>query len=250
MTSFPAETPAPRQGLSRLQIAFVTTLLLIGVGFLCLSGYRALHGVSPPRTGPDLAQEAADDLEKRGFKPLSEPLERLLNDAAYKPIPTQVHPLLGQSAPDFTLNDVTDLPWRLSEQRAHGPVVLVFYFGYNCNHCVSQLFGLHKDVDRFRELGARIAAVSADPPDLTRQRFARYGAFAFPVLSDAGNKVAQSYGVYRPKTATRDDDLLHGTFVISREGKVVWANTGDEPFTEDQTLLIELARCEGRLPRP
>ena len=46
--------------------------------------------------------------------------------------------------------------------------MLVFYYGYHCNHCVKQLFGLHDDIERFRALGATVVAVSADLPETTR----------------------------------------------------------------------------------
>ncbi|MBY0233254.1 MAG: hypothetical protein K2W96_28570, partial [Gemmataceae bacterium] len=34
--------------------------------------------------------------------------------------------------------------------------------------------------------------------------------------------------------------------LVSRDGRVAWANRGDEPFTENRTLLVEIARLEGR----
>jgi peroxiredoxin len=128
---------------------------------------------------------------------------------------------------------------------------LVFYYGYYCNHCVSQLFALNKDVAKFNELGATVLAVSADPSEQTRKRFKEYGAFGFPVLSDPSNAAARKYGAYIPSTKPGEDgDLLHGTFVIDRAGRVTWANRGDVPFTENHTLLIELYRSEktGKAP--
>jgi thioredoxin-dependent peroxiredoxin len=127
--------------------------------------------------------------------------------------------------------------------------VLVFYYGYHCNHCVSQLFALDKDLEKFRELGVQVVAVSADPSELTRERFKQYGAFGFPVLADPGNKIAEKYETYTPGPAAgKDGDLLHGTFIITRQGKIVWMNRGEGPFTENRTLLHEVARVEGRLP--
>ena len=243
----PSETLLPSSaGLPRGQLIFVCVLMLVGVGFLGLSAYRAFE---PPqaRGEPDLALEAGKDLERRGFKPLSETLEKLISDRAYKPIPTQAPRLLGEQAPDFTLDEVSGKPWSLAETQAEGPLVVVFYYGYTCNHCVSQLFGLNKDIEKFSELGARVVAISADPTETTKARFAKYGAFGFPVLSDPGNKVAQTYGVYRPKPMSDEGDLMHGTFVIDRKGKIVWINTGDEPFIENRTLLVEIARAEGRV---
>jgi peroxiredoxin len=216
---------------------------LLAVTALAVGLMRDRHSPAPDQ--PDLAQEAQADLDRRNYKPLSEPLAALLAEANYKPIPTQAHPLLGQPAPDFSLSDTDGKPVSLSERLKDGPVVLVFYYGYNCNHCVSQLFALNKDIDKFRELGATVLSVSADPSEQTRERFKQYGAFGFPVLSDPSNSVATKYGTYAPSTKPGEDgDLMHGTFVIDRNGRVVWANRGDGPFTENRTLLIELHRSE------
>ncbi|MBU6217239.1 MAG: redoxin domain-containing protein, partial [Acidobacteria bacterium] len=227
----PVPTGAPSVWLPLAVVGLAAAASLLAVVFI-----RSVRPAPAPEK--DLAAEARADLERRKFRPLSGPLQALLTDADYKPIPTQTHPLLGQTAPDFTLDDTDGKLWTLSEKLKDGPVVLVFYYGYNCNHCVSQLFGLNKDIEKFRELGATVVAVSADAPELTRERYKKYGAFAFPVLSDAGNKVAGAYGTFTPsKKPGEDGDLLHGTFVIDRLGRVLWANRGDGPFTENRTLL-------------
>lgn len=68
------------------------------------------------------------------------------------------------------------------------------------------------------------------------------------MLSDPGNKTAQTYGVCQPASGKTPANLQHGTFVIGRDGRVVWAQYGSEAFTGNLTLLYELARLEGRLP--
>jgi peroxiredoxin len=231
-----AESPAPAGHPRRLAVAVGLTCLLAGAAV----AVSLLYDRQPPGlTQPNLAQEAQADLDRRNYKPLSGPLEALLADATYKPIPTQAHPLLGQPAPDFTLSDTDGKPVSLSEKLKDGPVVLVFYYGYHCNHCVSQLFALNKDIEKFRELGVTVLAISADPSEQTRERFKQYGAFGFPVLSDPSNAVATKYGTYTPSAKQGEDgDLLHGTFVIDHSGRVVWANRGDGPFTENRTLLV------------
>lgn len=226
-------------------------LVVIAAVVIGLVGFYAWRHLTMPVPTPvrDLAQEARDDLKSRNFKPLSAPLQALLTDPAYDPVPTQSSDLLLQSAPDFTLPDTQGKEWSLAAQLKEGPVVLVFYYGYHCNHCVSQLFALDKDLAKFRELGVQVVAISADQAALTRDRFKQYGAFQYPVLSDPSNKVATQYGAYLPNPVPgKEGDLLHGTFVIGRQGKIAWINRGDEPFTENQTLLREAARLEGRLP--
>jgi len=222
---------------------FVVGAALVA-SLLLLAFLRAPRYASP---APDLAAEARENLERRNFRPLSGKLEALLSDPTYRRVPTQSHALLGQPAPDFALPDTDGKLWTLSEQLQNRPVILVFYYGYHCDHCVSQLFGLHKDIEKFRELGASVVALSPDPPNLTRQRYHKYGAFAFPVLADSANSVAAKYGTYAPAQKQGEEgDLLHGTFVIDRRGRITWANRGDQPFVENRTLLIEVRRLLAR----
>jgi peroxiredoxin len=198
--------------------------------------------------GPDLAGQARDYLRSQNVVPLSEPLEKLLSEPAARRVSAQAHPLLGRSAPDFVLLDTNLQATRLSDQLARGPVVLVFYYGYHCNHCVGQLFALHDDAAKFRELGAELLAISADPPEATRDRFREYGEFAFPVLFDPGNAAAHQYGVFEPATESTPETLQHGTFIIGRDCRVHWAYFGKDPFTDNRALLLELAALEGKLP--
>ena len=246
MTTSPETSVPTPAGLPRGQLVFFCVLMLVGVGFLALAGYRALNP-TPARVEPDLAEEVEKYLEGRGYKPLSESLEKLISDPAYKPIPTQAPLLLGEQVPDFTLDDVGGKSWSLGKTQAEGPIVVVFYLGYDCPHCVGQLKALNKDLTKFSELGARVIAISPDSAEKTKKQFATFGAFTFPVLSDPGNKIAQVYGVYLPKPTGGEGDPMHGTFVVDRKGKIVWINTGDGPFIENQTLLVEIARAEGRV---
>ena len=124
----------------------------------------------------------------------------------------------------------------------------MFYYGYYCNHCVSQLFALSDDISMFRELGAEVLAISPDTSAETSQKFARYGHFTFPVLSDSDNRVAATYSVFAPRTPTTPQTLLHGTFVIDQGGIVRWCHYSREPFTNNAALLSELAKAQGHRP--
>ncbi len=230
------------------QVLFLAILLAGGGSLFAWSAWKHWHEKAPGApTGPDVAAAARDFLRSKNVQPLSESLERLLLDKSAVHVPSMPHPLLNQRVPDFELMDERQIPWRLSAQLARGPVILVFYYGYHCNHCVGQLFALHDDVQKFHELGAEVVAVSADPPELTQDRFRQYGPFAFSVLADPGNKTAQAFGVYRPASGTMPEDLQHGTFVIGRDRRVHWVQHGDEPFTGNRTLLYEVSRLRPAL---
>jgi peroxiredoxin len=161
-------------------------------------------------------------------------------------VPTHDHPLVGRPAPNFTLDDPTGETWDLQKLQAGSALVLIFYHGYLCPNCVRQLFDVNRDLHLLDKLGARVAAISADSPEFTRERFDQFGRFGFPILWDPGNKVRQAYQVLRRTSDGETVNLLrHGTFIIDRHGTVQWANIGDAPFRRNPALLCELAKIEG-----
>lgn len=196
---------------------------------ICLS-----YGLLP--TG-HIANDARAYLEVAKPQDLSSDLASILNDREFHIAVTQPLPLVGKSAPEFQLLDSSGKSRTLAELRNGKPLVLVFYLGYGCSHCVAQLFGLDKDLRYFRELGCEIVAVSFDPPEITRKKYEEYGEFHFPVLSDPQNKVAQTYRVYAPAQGTAEEIQDHGTFVIDPSGKILWANQGSQPFLDNKSLL-------------
>jgi peroxiredoxin len=172
---------------------------------------------------------------------LSAPLEELLNDAAFVRAESEEHPLLGKQFLDFQLTNSAGQMVSLSDYTKQGPVVLVFYYGYTCSHCVAQLIGLQEDLKYFHELGAEIVAFSPDTVEFTQEKYKEYGAFEFPVLADPDYAIAEKYGVFAPATPDAPEDLLHGTFVIDETGKVIFANRGYQPFVDNKSLLYWLA---------
>ncbi|QDU30272.1 Putative peroxiredoxin bcp [Anatilimnocola aggregata] len=224
-------------------------LLLIGCGIAFMVAL-ALKPRWTSRLHPNVAAEARRFLREKNVRPLSEDLQAILANSADESLPTQQHPLLGNLAPDFTLNDDRGDATNLQRCLEHGPVVLVFYYGYHCNHCVGQLFAVNDDLAMFQELDATIIAISADPVEETQARYAEYGRFGFTVLSDPGKQIAAQYGVFKPPVSNNPEELVHATFVITANGQITWCNFGDKPFTDNRTLLIEVARVSGREPVP
>jgi peroxiredoxin len=241
-----ASSPATPKKIPLGPLVFGLALIVAGLIFLGIVIWRATHPPERESVNPgekrDYAAEAKQLLRQEKPTPLNEPLQKLLAETEKDHITSQQHPLLGKKAPDFERHDAYGNLWSLHEALSRGPVVLVFYYGYHCNHCVSQLFDVNEDYALFRELGAEVVALSGDDTELTRKRYQEYGAFSFPVLADPGNKVAQAYGVYTPAKDGQPEKLDHGTFIIDRDGVVRWAAYGDSPFSHNRTLLWELNR--------
>ncbi len=187
-------------------------------------------------------------LQAAQINKLTEGLSVILADSEFKPQPGQTLPLIQSAAPDFQLPDDQKAPQQLSKLGKDRPMVVVFYLGYGCSHCVAQLLALDKDRHYFQELDADIVAISSDTSEHTAERFKEYGRFGFPVLADTDYAVSTQWGVYTPATDEKDEFMLHGTFIVDRNGKVIWGETGKEPFLDNKTLLHVIARSQGLLP--
>ena len=179
---------------------------------------------------------------------LTEGLAVILADNSFKPVESQPLESLNQPAPEFALPDVNGLEQKLGELGKGRPVVVVFYLGYGCSHCVAQLLALDKDLHYFSELDADIVAISSDSPEHTAEKYKEYGEFHFPVLADVDYAVSQKWGVYQPESEDKPEFMHHGTFIVDSQGKVIWGAQGKEPFLDNKTLLYVLAKSQGLLP--
>jgi len=111
------------------------------------------------------------------------------------------HPIgVGDTAPDFTLNDQRGEPVSLRETLRRGPVVLIFYRGGWCPFCTIALRSMNRIVPELRRAGASLLAISPEAPVHARATAERNG-LAFPLLTDAGNAVARRYGLVWPLDA-------------------------------------------------
>lgn len=181
-------------------------------------------------------------------RPLTQGLAQILAETEFLPTPSQEHRLLNQTAPEFVLANDSGKLQSLSDLSNSRPVVVVFYLGYGCSHCVAQLIALDKDLHYFRELDADIVAISSDEPSHTAERYEEYGRFHFPVLADVDNQVAQAWDVYHPEKDGEDEFSMHGTFIVDRTGHIIWAAMGTEPFLDNKSLLHIIAKSQGLLP--
>ena len=144
------------------------------------------------------------------------------------------------AAPDWTLADSEGKKHSLADY--HGrPVLVVFYLGHGCTHCLEQLNLLAPAAKEFQSKGISIVAVSTDNFEGLRQTAKKATAedgFPFPLLSDESLTAFKAYRTY--------DDFermaLHGTFLIDGSGRVRWQDISYEPFREMKFLIAESRR--------
>ena len=141
-------------------------------------------------------------------------------------------------APEWSLIDHESKPMTLAERRGK-PVVLVFYLGAGCLHCVEQLHKFAPKTEEFAKLGIEVIGISTDSPaDLLAAHKNYTGTFPFRLLSNNDLSVFKTYRCH--------DDFeskpLHGTFLIAPDGRELWHDIGAEPFMDVDFLLGEARR--------
>ena len=149
---------------------------------------------------------------------------------------------VGDSAPDFMLPDAMRRSISLGTLRQSGPVVVTFYRGQWCPYCDLQLRAYQEALPRIRALGGTLVAISPQTSDGTLSTVEKK-KLEFYVLSDAGNKVARSWGLVW-KVGTNLDALLKAsgvdlansngdtsnelpvpaTFVVEPSGRIAFAH--------------------------
>ena len=147
---------------------------------------------------------------------------------------------VGAEAPDFELPDVNKQPVRSRDLLARGRLVVAFYRGRWCPYCVAALEALRDLAPEIARRGASLVAIS--PQTVQQSSFTvEQHQLRFPVLSDAGNRVARQFGVaaslpdYLQEHCKRvfinlphcNGDAswelpLPSTFIVERDGRVLW----------------------------
>ena len=100
----------------------------------------------------------------------------------------------GSIAPDFMLKGAHGETVTLSDLLRHGPVVVSFYRGGWCPYCNLELRALQEVLPEITARGATLVAISPELPDESLSTAER-NELAFPVLSDAGSRVARDWGI-------------------------------------------------------
>lgn len=165
-------------------------------------------------------------------------------------------------APDFTLVDQNENPFRLRDQRGH---VVVLFFGYTtcpdvCPATLAQ-FSQVKQMLGDKADHVRFIFVSVDPERDTPEKLAWYiSHFDEDIIGLTGSrevlsKVWQDYGVYVERVEapeSRFEYWLNHTsisYVIDAQGMVVGAHPFGFPselVVEDLLRLVELAQDQNR----
>jgi peroxiredoxin len=170
--------------------------------------------------------------------------------------------LVGAKIPEFQLQDHNGKSISSSDLLAKKRLVLCFIRGRWCPFCVAQMEAMNLILPEIEQAGATLAASS--PQTVQQSFFMRdQHKLRFPLLSDAGNKVAREFGLtYRVPDEQRaiyqrafvnlpfvngDDSWelpIPATYIIDRDGTVLYASANEDytvrPEPEEIVDLLAL----------
>jgi peroxiredoxin Q/BCP len=145
-------------------------------------------------------------------------------------------PKEGEAAPDFRLQDQNS-EWHALGDYAGKWTVLYFYPKADTPGCTTEACEFRDNIFAFEEAGVTILGVSLD--DVSSQKeFADKYHLPFPLLSDAKQEVATSYGVL---ATFRDTPIAsRQTFVINPDGRIAKHYAQVNPETHTKQVLEDL----------
>ena len=157
--------------------------------------------------------------------------------------------LVGKLAPDFDVaavlgsGEIVD-SYKRSEAMT-GKYGLVFFYPLDFTFvCPSELIALNHRMDKFRELGVEVVAVSIDSQFThnawrnTAVNDGGIGAVTYTMAADTNHDICRAYDV-----EAADGVAFRGAFIIDREGNVRSQLVNDLPLGRNIDELIRLVEA-------
>jgi thioredoxin-dependent peroxiredoxin len=129
----------------------------------------------------------------------------------------------------------------LADALRKGPVVLYFYPAAFTMGCTIEAHDFAEHIEDFHRLGATVIGVSSDDIEKLNRFSVSECRSKFPVAADEGQAIAKEYGTtligkYDNRTS----------FVIARDGRIVYEYTSLDPAKHVSNLLDALRRLGAR----
>jgi peroxiredoxin len=136
----------------------------------------------------------------------------------------------GEQAPEFDLEEAYDKPrLRLADFRGKRNVLLVFHPFAWTGVCREEALDLQANLDSFHNAETDVIFVSCDTAAARQAWREELGAtYAFASDFWQHGAAAKAYGVFNDETGAS----LRGTFLIDKNGVVIWSLVKDGKRTE------------------
>lgn len=134
---------------------------------------------------------------------------------------TTLLPVIGKTAPDFTLPSTSGEPISLKQFKGKKTVVLYFYPKDETPGCTKEACAFRDIAADFEAVGAVILGISNDPME-SHLKFRDKHRLPFELLSDEDASVSKAFGVYKQKNlyGKKYMGIERTTFIIDRTGRI------------------------------
>ncbi|MGF1635929.1 MAG: peroxiredoxin [Cyclobacteriaceae bacterium] len=165
------------------------------------------------------------------------------------------NPEEGDKAPLFTATNDHGEKWLLKDHLGSNYIVLFFYPAAMTGGCTKQACAFRDNAKAFEEEGAVVAGISGDDVE-NLPLFKEAHGLNFDLLSDPKGEIAKSYGVPlrdggslvrtingKDFTLNREVTTARWTFVINKEGEIIYKNT-DVKVEEDPANVLAAIKTD------
>jgi peroxiredoxin len=157
-----------------------------------------------------------------------------LGPVRWQPTPATSWSLPGADGKNVSLDDYRGRP-----------VVVIFYLGSGCLHCVEQIQKFAPMASEFAGAGISLVAISSEPIDVLTGSLSKLSpkeSIPFALAADPAMDVFKSYRAFDDF----ENQPLHATLLVDGEGLVRWQDISFEPFADPKFLLGEAKRLLGK----
>jgi peroxiredoxin Q/BCP len=165
---------------------------------------------------------------------------------------------VGDPAPEFTCLDDQGQVWKLRDHLGMEYVVVYFYPSDFSFCCTRQASRYRDSQDKLAERGVTVVGVSGDAV-ASHQMFKEAHGLPFTLLADVDGSIARQFGVPlrsggkslaadadgktllgasgRPVQSSREFTAARWTFVIGKDGSILYRDTHVSPVKDAQVVL-------------
>ena len=163
---------------------------------------------------------------------------------------------VGDKVPDFSVKDSQGEVWQLKDHLGKSTLVVYFYPVAFTGGCTKQACAYRDKKNDLDEIDAEVIGISGDQPQ-TLKYFAAEHGLNFTLLSDAEGKTAKIFGVPTGEGGLLEREIdgkqvqlprgvttARWTFIINKEGVVVYKNDRVNPTNDTEEILSFLKKTE------
>ena len=130
--------------------------------------------------------------------------------------------IIGEDAPDFSLQNTEGEKVRLSDFRGKKNIVLLFFPLAFSSVCTNEMHTIRDNMKLYSSLDAKVIAISVDSFFSLRE-FKKAENINFTLLSDFNKEASKKYNALYDDYYGMQGVSKRAAFLISREGEVVYS---------------------------